>query len=169
MSGKEAIYWDSCIFIAYATNETRVDERDMAGVEELVKLIDMNQFVLVTSVITITEVLEKSSGTKAREIFLDFFKRPNSLLVDITRPIAEIAHDIRNDYTLGNGQKLSTADSLHIASAINTRCSVFYTFDGCSAKKDGILQLHDQILAKYGLEISKPTPKYPFQEQLIKE
>jgi len=169
MSGKEAIFWDSCVFISYITNEKRSDERDMAGVEELVRLIDMDQYVLVTSVITIAEVLEKSTGCKAYQNFRDFFKRPNSLLVDITRPIAEIAHDIRNDFTLGKDQKLSTPDSLQIASAIHARCSVFYTFDGCSAKKDGILQLHDQILAKYSLEICKPEPKYPFQEKLIKE
>ncbi len=167
MSGKEAIFWDSCIFIAYAKNEDRSDPSDMTGIDELVRSFEMNQYELVTSVITIPEVLENSTGTKAYQIFLDIFKKPNVLLVDITRSIAEIAHNIRNQYPLDNNQRLSTADSLQIAAAVFSKCSTFYTFDGCSTKKNGILQLHDQIMDSYDLEILKPSPKYPFQEKLI--
>jgi predicted nucleic acid-binding protein len=167
MSGKEAIFWDSCIFIAYARNENRSDPSDMAGIDELVRLFEMNQYVLVTSVITIPEVLETRTGTKAHQIFLDILKNTNLFLVGITRPIAEIAHDVRDQYPLDNNQRLSTPDSLQIAAAIFSKCSTFYTFDGCSTRKNGILQLHDRIMDSYGLEILKPYPKYPFQEKLI--
>ncbi|MEL7645362.1 MAG: PIN domain-containing protein [Anaerolineaceae bacterium] len=167
MSGKEAIFWDSCVFIAYAKNENRSDSSDIAGIEYLVQSIDMNQYVLVTSVVTIPEVLEKSTGSKAYNIFLDILKKPNLLLVDITRYIAEIAHEIRNEYCFENGQRLTTPDSLQIAAALNYKCSAFYTFDGCSTKGNGLLQLHDQIKNSYGLEILKPQPKYPYQEKLI--
>lgn len=76
MTGKtETIYLDACIFLAQLKNETRQDPRDMAGIEELAQSIDRFEVNLVTSVITLSEVLEGGVPPAARDEFLKLFQR----------------------------------------------------------------------------------------------
>ncbi|MGD0707406.1 MAG: PIN domain-containing protein [Anaerolineaceae bacterium] len=162
MSGKGRIYWDSCIFIAHLGNETRQNPSDMYGVNELVSMFDMGQIDLVTSVITITEVLESSMGKSEYEKFRLLFSRKNCHLVEVNRGIAEISHEIRNYYYQPGTPTLSTPDCLHLATAIWFDCCTFYTFDGESGKS-GLLTLKAPIAGKYDLPIKIPAPSSPPQ------
>jgi predicted nucleic acid-binding protein len=156
MTGNQIIYWDSCIFIAYLTNEQR-DVSDQVGIRELVTQFDMGQIDLVTSTITITEVLECKIEDENYKLFKSLFSRKNFRLIDVTKRIAEISHEIRNYHIKEYSQNLKTPDCLHLATAIYTNCNSFYTFDGI-ANNNGLLNLHNPIAGKYQLPIIRPTP-----------
>lgn len=167
MSGKEAIYWDSCIFIAYFKQEIREDPNDLAGIEELMHLFEMKQCFLATSVVTISEVLQYKTGNETHKKFRDFLNRQDIVLIEITRQIADIAQHIREKYRNTDDSTLSTPDCLQLASAIRYKCSPFYTFDGCTGKKNSILKIREQMLQDYNIEILRPSPKVRLQPSLL--
>ena len=167
MSGNGIIYWDSCIFIAHLKNEVRQDPQDMLGINELVDSFDLGQIDLVTSTITFTEVLRTTITPQDYERFKSFFFRRNCHLMDVTRRIAEISHEIRNFYYQPGGPVLGTPDCIHLATAISFQCDVLYTFDGCGkSTKPGLLSLHSPIANRYDLSIQKPIPTRPPQLSL---
>ncbi len=167
MSGRPLIYLDSCIFISWLKNEIRQDPKDMLGVEKLVNLFDMGQIDIVTSTITLTEVLESSIDKESFLIFRALFSRRNCHLVDVTREVAEISHQIRNFYHFPNQMTLGTPDCLHLATAIYYQCKTFYTFDG-ENKRDGmLLSLPNPIADKYSLSILKPEPDKVLQLSVL--
>ena len=172
MSGSDdsKIYWDACIFIAHFKNETRPDPLDMQGVQELVKKIDEGKLHLVTSVITLTEVLQSHMGTENQTLFKQLFQRRNCHLVDVTSKIAEISHDIRDYYQqqkqVDNLPTVTTADAIHLATAIDFSCSHFYTFDENDErnKRRALIPLGPTIGGKYTLPTQKPIgEELPFE------
>jgi len=166
MSGKDKAYWDSCIFIAYLNDEIRDDPLDMLGIDELATLFDMGQIDLVTSTITITEVLRTSIKPEDYQRFRLLFSRKNCHLVDVTRKIAEISHEIRNFYYQPPAATLTVPDCIHLATAIWFQCGAFYTFNG-EGKRPGLLSLNNPIANLYDLQIQKPTPTSPPQLPLL--
>ena len=165
MNGKtETIYLDACIFLAHLKNETRQDPRDMAGVEELTQKIDRLEVNLVTSVITLSEVLESGVPVNARDTFLRLFQRRHCHLIDVTARIAEIAHNIRDYYrkqqAIDGLPTVATPDALHLATAIEVECDVFYTFDEKDdpKRKRGLIPLNPVVAGQYSLSIKKPAP-----------
>ena len=164
MAGKPLVYWDSCIFIAHLKNENRSNPLDMQGVGELVRRIDGGDIGLVTSVIALPEVLESTLPKDAIRDFRAYLSRPDVLLIDVDRRIAEISHEIRDFYQNdGSGEKtVSTPDAIHLATAISKGCPVFYTFDGDAKQKTDrsrvLLPLGNNIAGKYSLKIQKPEP-----------
>ena len=157
MTGKNLVYLDSCIFIAWLKNEIRSDPREMAGVSDIGVSFDMGQIDIVTSTITFTEVLQSSIGQSEFDRFRNLFSRRNAFLIDVNRKIAEISHNIRDFYYSPNSQALDTPDCIHLASAIWFHCSIFYTFDGSSGKSNGLLNLPFPLANKYPLKIQKPS------------
>ena len=85
MSGRNSIYWDTCIFLAWIKNEERVNPDDMQGVYELATKFDMGQVDIVTSVITITEILQTTISEEQYNNFKRLYSKRNFLLVDVTR------------------------------------------------------------------------------------
>lgn len=163
MNGREIIYWDACIFIAHLKDEQRQNPRDMQGVNELANLFDQGQLELTTSTITITEVLESTISPVAYRMFRSLFSRRNFHLIEVSREIAEISHEIRNFYydeSMGQ-PTVKTPDAIHLATAIWFQCGVFYTFDGTAGR--GLIQLSQPIANQYPLNIQKPTPNQPPQ------
>jgi predicted nucleic acid-binding protein len=158
MTGKNIIYWDSCIFIAWLKNEPRNDPNDLLGIEKLVTLFEMGQIDIATSAITFIEVLQNETGLAEFEKFRQLFSRRNIFLVDVDRKIAELSHDIRNYYRQFNSKTLSTPDCIHLATAIIFQCSEFYTFDGESNYPGKLLTLEKPIAGEYDLNILKPKP-----------
>jgi predicted nucleic acid-binding protein len=163
MSGRDSIYWDSCIFIAHVKNEPRQDPLDMAGVSELACSFTFGQIELVTSTITITEVLRTSIGPENYEKFRKLFSWKNFQLIDVSKKIAEISHEIRDTFRGNQGATLQTPDCLHLATAIWFKCQTFYTFDGCDQKRPGLLSLSNSFEQQYNLIIKKPVPTSPPQ------
>ncbi len=161
MSGKDIVYWDSCIFIAHLKNEIREDPNDLLGIKQLVKFIDQGKIGLATSTITFTEVLSTSISEENYKLFRSLFSRRDYHLIDVTREIAEISHDIRSHYN-ENGNGLKTPDAIHLATAIFFNCKEFYTFDGC-ADPNGLLNLQTPIAGIYDLDVKRPSPETPPQ------
>lgn len=144
---KPKIYWDACIFIAWLSDEERPsgEMEDLAGV---VTEISNAEAFLYTSVMTQTEVLSGTLSKSAQEIFDKIFRRKNIYMVDVTRDISKLAHDIRDHY-LKKGVKIKTPDATHLATAIIYGADEFHTFD------DKLINLGRNV-AGHPLKICKP-------------
>jgi len=167
MSGKNLVYWDTCIFISWLGNETRVEAREMYGVADMGTAFDMNQIDVATSTVTITEILEAASDTSVYTRFRGLLSRRNLLLTDVDRSIAELASEIRSFYYIPNTPSLTVPDCIHLATAIRLECEKFYTFDGDDHKSNKLLTLPLPIANKYQLVIQRPISDNPTQLSLI--
>ncbi|GJM43212.1 MAG: hypothetical protein DHS20C21_00540 [Gemmatimonadota bacterium] len=154
MRGVDSYYWDSCLFLAWLKDEER-PEGEMSGVREFLDRAKRSEIRILTSVLTLTEVLEAAVPTDAGSEFQRLFRRRGFGLLQVTRPIAERAAEIRKFYR-DSGSKLPTPDAIHLASAIHYEAAAFHTFDkGKSGKGVGLLQL-DGDVAGHPLRIHKP-------------
>ncbi|HEV7747578.1 MAG TPA: PIN domain-containing protein [Pyrinomonadaceae bacterium] len=153
-TGREIIYWDACIFLAWLQNEP-CEPGVMEGIEETVRQVNDNEAVLVTSVMTQTEVLESKMSRDAQTKFENLFKRRNVVWINHDTRIGKLSHDIR-DYYDQRSVKLSSPDSIHLASAILYDVSVLYTLDGSGKKKRGYLLPLNGNVAGHPLKIAKP-------------
>ena len=165
MSGKGRIYWDSCIFIAHLNNEARQDPQGMLGIVELAELFDLGQIDLVTSTITIVEVLRTTIKLEDYQRFRMLFSRRNCFLIEVTRKIAEISEEIRSFYYQPGTPTIEVPDCIHLATAIWFQCETFYTFNG-EGVRPGLLSLKSPIADRYNLPIQKPIPTRPPQLSL---
>ncbi len=146
--GKPIYYWDANIFLAWLKNEVR-KPGEMEGLAEVVAIIDRQEATMMTSVLTRTEVLESSLPSQAQNFFNTIFDRPNVVSVDLTAPISNLAHSIR-DYYRQNDRSLETPDCIHLATAINHKADEFHTFD-----EDDLIPLSGDV-ASHRLIICKP-------------
>ena len=127
----ELIYWDSDAFLGWLQNE--------AGKAELcegtIKRAEAGEVLIVTSALTITEVLwlrgaPKVSRDKA-EILRRFFRRSFIRVRNVTRSVAESAQELVWD------NNIRPKDALHVATALDAKASILETFDdGLIGKSD---------------------------------
>jgi predicted nucleic acid-binding protein len=154
-TSKKTIYWDACVFIAWLHEERHHGHGVFEGIEFMAREINANRYIMFTSVLTMTEVLDNRLGTRARTKFTNVFKRTNVSMVNQDPPIAERSHRIRNHYDK-LGYRLSTPDSIHLATAIIYKADEFYTLDGEGRKRNGDLLPLSGDVAGYPLAILKP-------------
>ena len=175
MSGyRSAIYADSCVFIAWLSNEKR-KLGEMEGVHGLVSAVDKNEVVLVTSTITETELIKLTD--EQMEMFKQFTRRRN---VQVKAPdirIGALANEIRSYYQKLKDEgatalpTLTTPDAVHLATAIYWGCERLFTFDendesGGSRPRRALIPLSGLVAGKYQIEICKPIvaePGFAFQ------
>lgn len=159
MNGKQILYWDACIFIAWLTDELREPD-EKAGIKELVELIHNNNAILLTSSITRIEVLDCTLSDSAKQIFSKLFQRKNFQEQAVNSRVASLAHDIRNFYQKEDKDAINikVPDAIHLATAIHYGAEKFYTFDG--KKRRGLLRLSGNV-AGHNLIICEPRVK-PF-------
>jgi predicted nucleic acid-binding protein len=155
-------YWDTCLFLAWIKDEDR-PSGEMAGVREVIANVKKRDAIIVTSVITATEVLQSYLPAGVETLFTGLMKRVEQKSVDIK--IAKLAHDLRDYYTIRKsnfGDKtLSTPDALHLATAIMYRASEFHTFDLNGNRGSlGLLPLSGNV-AGHNLTICKPIARSP--------
>ncbi len=164
MAGAEPIYyWDTCLFLAWIKDEER-PSGEMDGVRELIARAKRRDVKIITSVLTMVEVLQSRLPVGMDRLFTDMMKRVSKIGID--SKVAALAHDIR-DYYMRNaaahgGKTLSTPDAIHLATAILYRADEFHTFDdgGSSSKSIGLLGLSDNV-GGHKLTICKPVAKNP--------
>jgi len=154
---RETLYWDACIFLAWLQNE-QLDPGVMEGIEEHAKRVTNNQAILVTSIMTRTEVLDSRLSKAAKDQFTNLFKRRNVEWINHDERVSTLSHDIRDHYDQ-QGVKLSSADCVHLASGILYDVDVFYTLDGSGKKKKGKLLPLNGNVAGHKLRIEKPYQK----------
>lgn len=138
MPPKPRYYWDACIFIAWITDE-KVPPRqpgEMEGLAEIVDEIDRGQSTLVTSAITLTEVLESTLTAEQRHQFELAMKRPTTVVMNVDMRVGQLSSDIR-DYYRQRGLSVKTPDAIHLASAILARVDALHTFDPDLLRFDG--------------------------------
>lgn len=91
----------------------------------------------------------------AQTKFENVFKRRNVVWINHDTRIGKLSHDIR-DYYAKRNIKLTSPDSVHLASAVLYQADLFYTLDGSGKKKRGHLLPLDGNVAGHKLKIAKP-------------
>jgi len=163
VAGSEPIYyWDTCLFLAWIKDEER-KSGEMDGVREVIERAKRREVKLVTSVLTMVEVMEARLPVGMETLFSGLMKRVNRLSMDIK--CASVAHDLRNYYELkkaeNDGRILSLPDAIHLATAILYRVNEFHTFDNDGDKKSlGLIPLSGNIGGNR-LIICKPQARSP--------
>ncbi|MEX0589913.1 MAG: PIN domain-containing protein [Xanthobacteraceae bacterium] len=164
MAGADpAYYWDTCLFLAWIKDEQR-PSGEMDGVREVIARAKRRECKIITSALTLVECLESKLPVGIDRLFKDTMKRIHRISMDIK--VAELAHDIRDYYTVRtaeyDGKKLSTPDAIHLATAILYRANEFHTFDdgGSDSKSIGLIQLSGNV-GGHGLTICKPAARNP--------
>jgi len=164
MAGTDPIYyWDSCLFLAWIKDEQR-PSGEMDGVREVVERVKRREAKIITSVLTLSEVLESKLPAGMKRLIDGMLKqRVTRISMDIK--VAQMAHDLRDHYASSSsygGKTLSVPDAIHLATAILYRATEFHTFDGgkTGGKSLGLLQLSGNV-AGHRLIICKPQAKNP--------
>jgi predicted nucleic acid-binding protein len=127
----ELRYWDANAFLAYFQEEKeRVD-----SCEAVLELAEKGKVLIVTSALTITEVLalrgkrRLAPNPKMKQRVNDFFKNEYIAIQNVTREVAESSRDLVWD------QGIKPKDAIHVASAIAAGVAIFETFDRPLIKK----------------------------------
>jgi predicted nucleic acid-binding protein len=161
---KPVVYWDTCIVISLIKKEQRADSTETEAIRELRRKLDAGEITVVTSAITLTEVLDSEIPDGNRGELQKLQQMPDRFsLVDVGPAEAEKAHAIRDHYKKmpeKQGKTVSTPDAIHLATAIIWECDAFYTFDekDHDGKKTlGLLPLSGDD-AVDNLVIRKPPP-----------
>ena len=107
-------YWDSCCFLGWLK-----EEPDKLGeCEAGIRLAERGKLVLVTSALTLAEVLrlkgKNSIPVADREKVRRFFENAYIEIYDVDRAIAEAAQDVVWNYGI------APKDAIHVATAIST-------------------------------------------------
>lgn len=163
MAGNSPIYyWDTCLFLAWLKDEQR-NTGEMDGVREVVDRVKRREVKLMTSVLTLTEVLSSKIPAGIDTLFTALLKRVSKQGVDTK--VATLAHDLRDYYVQRSaeheGKTLSTPDAIHLATAILYRADEFHTFDEKNGRNTlGLLPLTGDV-AGHRLTICKPIARNP--------
>lgn len=123
------VVWDSCVVIDYL----RKHEERFPLIQPMIDQAEKGELKIVVSEITPAEVLtlEKLGGLTANEItehagvIADFFERSYVVGRIVDRSISTAAARLRRKH-----HPLSTCDSLILATALQHKVPVVYTFDG---------------------------------------
>ncbi len=143
-----AYYFDSCVYLAYLRNETDTyGYNRIRSIKEIWDETECGTSVIVTSTITVTEVLSHKLSVLSEKKFLQALNNGLHQFEDVTPPIALKAreyrdhyekHPVQNPFNLAQNPRkyLSTPDALHLATSWILECGQFLTFDGHAPKKN---------------------------------
>lgn len=139
--------WDSCVFITVLTGEQR-DPEEIAALMEVIDAADRANATIVTSTVTLSEVLDDDmSPTVSTQLEL-LFRRPNFIRFDVSAAVATRAREIRQA-ARKSGRSIQTPDAQHLATALAVGVDAFHTFD------DKLLRLDGSSIVG-GLRVCKP-------------
>ncbi len=159
MSGKQRIYWDANVFIAWITDEKRPN-REMDGVYDIANLTTQNKIILMTTELIDLEVEKARIPKEARPVFKSLFSRKNVVLVPRSPRVWDLTNEIVDFYLAefekGNGKPVTHFDALHLASAIHYNADAVHTFDDGKRKKGRSLLSLNGDVAGHDLKICKP-------------
>jgi predicted nucleic acid-binding protein len=160
MSGSKitAYYFDACVYLACLRNEeSHYGKPRIQAIKAVWQQSERGGVAVVTSALTITEVLSHKLNAKAEKDFTRTIQSGIHQVEDVTPPIAFRARQYRDYYKAhpvkwprGNETRsdLTTADAIHLATASILGCDQFWTFDGSSTTIKptiGILWLGNQV------------------------
>lgn len=140
--------WDSGVFIALLTGESARTAEEIAGMREVVDLVDRGGAIISTSAMAQPEVLSNRANPDTREKFEALFKRQNFQVIPANSAIFTLATEIREEATR-EGRSIRTPDAIFIATAVAYRLDALHTFD------EKLLAVSGRSCAR-GLLICKP-------------
>lgn len=170
MAGKEPIiYVDSCVFIAALTGEQRKGDESL-HVAGFLKELEAREAIAVTSALTKTEILSCTLTSQQQSVMDRLIRPPKTQIKDVSSPIMELTHEIRNFYQeerksgRSNLPTIETPDAIHLATAIYYDCQALFTFDendhpGGKNPKRALIPLSGLVAGRYPLTICKPYAK----------
>lgn len=164
MSGKPKFYWDAAPLIAWIMDEKRKDPAEMAGLAEVVDLVEQNKAVVMTSVLWRAEVLDSSLNATQRKRLEGAFASQSIIQLSIDDRVMQLASEIRGFHRASKSKSALTnirvPDAIHLASAIHYEATEFHTFDGARSgtNKGGLLTLSGNV-AGHRLKICAPNAK----------
>jgi predicted nucleic acid-binding protein len=142
------VYWDSCIFI-HALQKTPGHAPKILAIENDAK---DGKLVVYVSALVIVEVckLKRHGTTSDHEVrqISDYFRHKFVRVVPVDRPIARMAAEIVRNHDL------KPPDAIHVATALRTKCEVFYTYDG-DGNDPGLLKMSG-VIGSPALPIKRP-------------
>lgn len=151
---RERTYWDSDCFLGWLKAEA--DKVTLC--ESVLEQAKAGRILLVTSALTIAEVLNLKGKPpiqkEDKEKVVTLFKSQYIVVRDVTRRIAEVARE----YVWHDG--VAPKDAIHVATALDTKLSLFNTFDEGLLKKNGILGNPEKLIIT--------RPQSPEQSDLFK-
>ncbi|MFQ5664390.1 MAG: type II toxin-antitoxin system VapC family toxin [Terriglobia bacterium] len=149
MQSRRKYYWNTDVFLAWLKGE----QGRVELVEGIVSEVNKGVAVIVTSVITRTEVFEGNLDNKMRKNFRLLMGRRDVTEVNVDPAVADLARELR-EHCKARGESLKTPDAQHLATAILHKVDEFHTFD------DKLLRYNDNI-AGHPIRICKPQAKQP--------
>jgi predicted nucleic acid-binding protein len=160
-TGRKTYYWDSSSFIAWLNGGKGHSKDVIDGLDAIAKEINENRAILCTSVITETEVLQGKLSPEQITKFQNLFKRRNVISIGVDSKIARLASEIRNYYSTKK-VRISTPDSIHLATAIIYGADEFHTLDGDGERQrpSDLLRLNGDV-AGHSLHIRIPIAVQP--------
>lgn len=130
---RDKFYWDSCAFLAYLQDENGADLCEL-----VLDAADHGQLLIVTSALTIAEVLNLRGkvkiGADRRDDVVKLFSQDYIHVRNITRRTGELARDLFWDHDI------PAKDALHVAAALEARLPVMNTFDDTLLKRGKALE-----------------------------
>jgi len=127
----EKIYWDSDCFLGFFQAEPEKVGKCGAVIDRA----ELGDVLIVTSALTIAEVLWMRNAPKLRkekaDVLRRFFRRSIMRVHNVTRKIAEDAQDLVWDHSI------KPKDALHVATALHLRVDALETFDERLLSKSG--------------------------------
>ena len=161
-------YFDACVYLAYLRNEeSHYGKARIRAIEAIWKQSERGGAAVLTSAITLTEVLAHKLNAKAEKKFIQIIQSGIHQCEDVTPPISMRARQYRDYYQAnpvkcphGEGIRsdLTTPDAIHLATAVIFNCEQFLTFDGSSSGRKntiGLLWLENKV-GNDSLIISQP-------------
>ena len=158
------VYWDTCIFLAWMSNEKR-DAGDMEGLAKIASLVERAEVTLITSTLTRAEILASKTPSEAMKRYDLLLRRSNVVPQNVDLSIAKLTSEIM-DFYLNTDFELLTPDAIHLATAIHYNADEFHTFDGVNPnqkprnkdryKRTGLLFLDGNVAGKT-LKIVRPS------------
>ena len=156
---QKILYWDSCMYLAWLKGEESHGKSHIQAMVQIAKDNFELKNTIITSAITLIEVLSSKLTPEQEEQFQKTFRSPSHILYDVDPPVALKARQFRERFlNHPSGWGISTPDAIHLATAAIFNVNEFHTFDnGQKDKKTlGLLELNGDERVD-NLTICKPT------------
>lgn len=169
MSGKQRkLYWDTCVFLAWFKQETCWPSEVMDGMAQTMDEWRNGSLLLVTSSITLLEVLSSNLTIDQKNVISKTLSHRNVQVMDCDRRVSAKAAVIREFYDdrvfqpdgqVKSGRIIGMGDAIHLATALHYNVLDFQTLDGSGKhkRKFSLLDLDGSIA---GARLSIKLPKF---------